>query len=48
MLLRREGYYSSLSSALTARFDVAVTMFTTGKIEEDTVDSPRSVAFEGD
>ena len=43
--LRREVYYSSLTSALTARFDIAV-MFVVGKINEDTVGCLWFVAFE--
>ena len=44
---RREVYYSSLTSALTARFDIVATMFAVGKIDEDTVNSLRFVAFKG-
>ena len=45
--LRREVYHSSLTSASTARFDFVVTMLAVGKIDEDTVDCLRFVAFEG-
>ena len=41
------GYRSSLTGASTARFDFVVTMFWVGKIDEDTVDCPRFVAFKG-
>ena len=40
-------YHSSLTNASTARFDFVVTMFREGKIDEDTVDCPRFVAFKG-
>ena len=40
-------YCGSLTSALTARFDIVVTMFEVGKTDEDTVDCPLFVAFEG-
>ena len=45
---RREVYYSSLTSALKARFDFVVAVFVVGKIDEDTVDSPQFAAIEGD
>ena len=38
---------SSLTSALTARFDTVVTIFAAGKIDEDTGDYMQFVAFEG-
>ena len=47
ILLRQEVYHSSLTSPSTARFDFVVTMFREGKIDEDTVDCPRFVAFKG-
>ena len=47
ILLCREVYHSSLTGALTARFDFVVTMFRVGTIDEDIVDCPRFVAFEG-
>ena len=47
ILLRQEVYHSSLTGASTARFDFVVTMFRVGKIDEDTVDCPRFVAFKG-
>ena len=45
--LHREVYYSSLTSVLTVRFDIVVTMLAAGNINcnEDTVDCPRFVAF---
>ena len=39
--VRREVCYSSLTSALTARLDIAVTMFVVGKIDDDAFDCPR-------
>ena len=45
--LRREVYHSSLTGASTARFDFEVTMLAVGKIDEDAVDCPHLVAFEG-
>ena len=47
ILLRQEVYHGSITSASTARFDFVVTMFREGKIDEDTVDCPRFVAFKG-
>ena len=47
ILLRQEVYHSSITGASTARFDFVVTMFREGKIDEDTVDCPRFVAFKG-
>ena len=47
ILLRQEVYHSSLTNASTARFGFVVTMFREGKIDEDTVDCPRFVAFKG-
>ena len=39
--------YSSLTSALTARFDILMTMFALEKINEDPVNCPRFVGFDG-
>ena len=47
ILLRQGVYHSSLTGASTARFDFVVTMFRVGKIDEDSVDCPRFVAFKG-
>ena len=47
ILLHQEVYHSSITGASTARFDFVVTMFREGKIDEDTVDCPRFVAFKG-
>ena len=44
---RREVYDSSLTSALTAKSDIVVTMFAAGKIDKDTVNCPRCGAFKG-
>ena len=45
--LRRKVFYSSLTSALTARFDIAVGLFAVGKIDEDTNDYPQFATLKG-
>ena len=45
--LRWEVCHSSLTSSSAARFDIVVTMFAVGKINENTVDCPRFVASKG-